>query len=72
MDLALFLLVLIAVVAWVAAPLRRGAAEPAADPAPALEAELRAAALREADLDVRMGKLSAREHAELVAELERE
>jgi len=72
MDLALFLLVLIAVVAWVSAPLRRRGADPAADPGPELDGELRAAALRDAELDARMGKLSPREHAEVVAELERE
>jgi hypothetical protein len=70
-DLALFLLVLVAVAAFVSAPLRRPGARAAADPAPELDRELRAAALRDAELDARMGKLSAREHAEVVAELER-
>jgi hypothetical protein len=70
-DLALFLLVLVAVAAWVSAPLRRPGAEAVTDPAPELDRELRAAALRDAELDARMGKLSAREHAEVVAELDR-
>jgi hypothetical protein len=70
-DLAVFLLVLVCVVAFVSAPLRRPGARSAADPAPELDRELRAAALRDAELDARMGKLSAREHADVVAELER-
>jgi hypothetical protein len=70
-DLALFLLVLVAVAAWVSAPLRRPDARTAADPALELDRELRAAALRDAELDARMGKLSPREHAEVVTELDR-
>lgn len=70
MDLVLFLLVLAAVAAWVSAPFRRGTAPP---PEPAdVEREARLIAIRDAELDARMGKLSPAEHAELDARLRAE
>ena len=74
MDLALFLLVLLLVATWVSSPLRRGvaASAPAADEAVALERESRLEAVRDAELDARMGKLTDSEHRELDAELRSE
>ena len=72
MELALFLLVLAGVAAWVSAPLRRGAPPPPDEPAEALEREARLMAIRDAEHDARMGKLSAQEHRELDAVLRAE
>jgi len=71
MELVLFLLVLILVATWVSAPLRRDAAGAAggADPSVRLERDARLAAVRDAELDAQMGKLSEREHRELDAQL---
>ena len=71
MELVLFLGVLALVVTWVSAPLRRGAgvAPAAADQSVALEREVRLAAVRDAELDAQMGKLSEHEHRELDAQL---
>jgi hypothetical protein len=72
MDLALFLALLALVALWVSAPLRRRAAPPPEAAAQALEREARLMAIRDAELDARMGKLSAAEHAELDAVLRAE
>ena len=69
MDLPLFLLVLVVVAVWVSAPLRRGTPAPAEEPAEALEREQRLVAIRDAELDARMGKLSPAEHRDLDAAL---
>ena len=75
MELVLFLLVLILVATWVSAPLRQPGAGTAgtragdSGEAAALEREVRLAAIRDAELDARMGKLTEREHRELDAEL---
>jgi hypothetical protein len=72
MDLVLFLVLLVLVARWVSAPLRRGAA-PAPEPAAAaLEREARLVAIRDAELDARMGKLSPAEHRDLDAVLRAE
>jgi hypothetical protein len=73
-ELALFLLVLLAVVGWVSGPLRRPADEsaPRADAAAGAEREARLAAVRDAELDLQLGKLSAEEHRELDARLRAE
>jgi hypothetical protein len=73
-ELVLFLLVLILVATWVSAPLRQpgartGSAAAGDGEAAALEREVRLAAIRDAELDARMGKLTGREHRELDAEL---
>lgn len=72
MDLVLFLLVLVLVTRWVSAPLRRGATPPPDEPAEALEREARLVAIRDAELDARMGKLSPAEHRDLDAVLRAE
>jgi hypothetical protein len=72
MELALFLALLALVALWVSAPLRRGAAPPPEAAADSLEREARLVAIRDAELDARMGKLSAAEHAELDAVLRAE
>ena len=71
MELVCFLVVLALVATWVSAPLRRGAATGAGevDGSAALEREVRLAAVRDAELDAQMGKLSEREHRELDAQL---
>jgi hypothetical protein len=66
-DLALFLLVLAGVAAWVSAPLRRGAPPVAGETAAEVERAARVAAVRDAELDAQMGKLSPAEHRELDA-----
>ena len=71
-DLPLFLLVLLVVAAWVSAPLRRGTPPPPDEPAEALEREARLVAIRDAELDARMGKLSPAEHRDLDAVLRAE
>jgi len=70
-ELALFLLVLLLVGAWVSAPLRRPPA-PAADPGLREEAEARLVAVRDAELDAATGKLTAAEHRTLDAQLREE
>jgi hypothetical protein len=72
MDLVLFLLLLVVVARWVSAPLRRGAAPPPEPTAAALEREARLVAIRDAELDARMGKLSPAEHRDLDAVLRAE
>jgi len=74
MELVLFLLVLVLVATWVSAPLRHrtGTPAPVGGEAAALERELRLAAIRDAELDARTGKLTEREHQELDAELRAE
>jgi hypothetical protein len=72
MDLVLFLLLLALVARWVSAPLRRGAAAPPEPAAAALEREARLVAIRDAELDARMGKLSPAEHRDLDAVLRAE
>ena len=72
MDLVLFLLVLFVVARWVSAPLRRGAAQRPEPTAAALEREARLVAIRDAELDARMGKLSPAEHRDLDAALRAE
>jgi Na+-transporting methylmalonyl-CoA/oxaloacetate decarboxylase gamma subunit len=72
MDLVLFLALLAVIARWVSAPLRRVTA-PAPEPtAEALEREARLVAIRDAELDARMGKLSAAEHRDLDAVLRAE
>jgi hypothetical protein len=77
-ELVLFLLVLVLVATWVSAPLRQGGAGAAGTAAAeggeaaALEREVRLAAIRDAELDARLGKLTEREHRELDAELRAE
>ena len=71
MELALFLLVLALVATWVSTPLRRGAdtVPDVVDGSARLEREVRVAAIRDAELDAQMGKLSPQEHSELDAQL---
>ena len=71
MELALFLLVLALVATWVSTPLRRGAdtVPDVVDGSARLEREVRLAAIRDAELDAQMGKLSPQEHSELDAQL---
>jgi hypothetical protein len=66
-DLVLFLLVLVVVAAWVSAPLRRGAPAVAGDSAAEVDRAARVAAVRDAELDAQMGKLTSAEHRELDA-----
>jgi hypothetical protein len=70
-ELALFLLVLALVATWVSTPLRRGAdtVPDVVDGSARLEREVRLAAIRDAELDAQMGKLSPEEHSELDARL---
>jgi hypothetical protein len=70
-ELALFLLVLALVATWVSTPLRRGAdtVPDVVDGSARLEREVRVAAIRDAELDAQMGKLSPQEHSELDAQL---
>jgi len=72
MDLILFLALLVLVARWVSAPLRRGAAPPPEPTTAALEREARLVAIRDAELDARMGKLSPAEHRDLDAVLRAE
>jgi hypothetical protein len=72
-----FLALLIAVAAWVSAPVRRGHAEataPSRLDLAALEAErdVRLAAVREAELERDTGKISAADHAALDEQLRAE
>jgi hypothetical protein len=72
-ELALFLLVLLLVGAWISAPLRRPPTPPAApDPGVREEAEARLVAVRDAELDAATGKLTAAEHRALDAQLRAE
>ena len=73
-ELAIFLLVLVVVVRWVAGPLRRADDEPAprADAALSAERDARLAAVRDAEVDLQTGKLSPDEHRELDARLRAE
>ena len=72
MELVLFLVVLAGVAVSVSAPLRRGT-PPAPERSPEeLEREARLVAIRDAELDARMGKLSPAEHRDLDAVLRAE
>jgi hypothetical protein len=70
LDLLAFLALLVAVARWVLAPLRGDGSIAGADLA-ALEAEweARVAAVRDAELDLATGKLTAADHQGLDAEL---
>jgi hypothetical protein len=75
MEVAAFMALLVIAGLWVAAPLRRPAANTPDDlDVPALEAErdARLAAVRDAELDRLTGKLSAEDHRTLDAELRAE
>ena len=77
LQLLAFLAVLVVVSRWVVAPLRAGAGAAPGDAVsvsgeiPTLEAErdARLAAVRDAELDLRTGKLTPAEHAALDADL---
>jgi len=71
LDLLAFLVLLTAVARWVLAPLRGGGGSIAGADVAALEAEweARVAAVRDAELDLATGKLTAADHQALDAEL---
>ena len=71
LELLAFLVLLTAVARWVLAPLRGGGASIAGADLAALEAEweARVAAVRDAELDLATGKLTAADHQALDAEL---
>lgn len=71
LDLLAFLVLLTAVARWVLAPLRGGGGSSAGADLAALEAEweARVAAVRDAELDLATGKLTAADHEALDAEL---
>lgn len=73
-ELLPFLVLLVAVAAWVSAPVRRGTAAAAGPDLTALEAErdVRLAAVREAELERDTGKLSPEDHRLLDARLRAE
>jgi hypothetical protein len=70
-ELLAFLVLLVAVARWVLAPLRAGGGSLAGADLAALEAEweARAAAVRDAELDMATGKLTAADHQALDEEL---
>jgi hypothetical protein len=71
MELIAFLALVATVSWWVSRPLRREqVAAPAADRANLeIEREIRVAAIRDAELDAQVGKISGERHAELDSEL---
>ena len=69
MELLAFLVLLAAVAWWVSRPFTRGApATPSPDLANlAVERDIRVAAIRDAELDAQVGKISGERHRELDA-----